>query len=44
MPKSPKKPEEPEVDPERGDAILKRMLRTKRIRPVKAALRRWANA
>jgi hypothetical protein len=29
MIKPPKKQEEPEVDPERGDAILKRMLQTK---------------
>jgi hypothetical protein len=29
MVKAPKKQEEPEVDPERGDAILKRMLQTK---------------
>jgi hypothetical protein len=28
MAKTPKKQEEPEVDPERGDAILKRMLQT----------------
>ena len=29
MAKTPKKQEEPEADPERGDAILKRMLQTK---------------
>jgi hypothetical protein len=29
MAKTPKKQEEPEVDPERGDAILKRMLQSK---------------
>lgn len=29
MAKIPKKQEEPEVDPERGDAILKRMLQSK---------------
>jgi hypothetical protein len=29
MAKTPKKQEEPEVDPVRGDAILKRMLQTK---------------
>ena len=29
MAKAPKKQEEPEVDPERGDAILKRMLQAK---------------
>jgi hypothetical protein len=29
MTKAPKQPDQPEGDPERGDEILKRMLRTK---------------